>query len=155
MKRELIFIFAVLMFIFLIGTSPWKARTNIEMVGEEMIFLVDTATGDTLFHIDSTGIYIRFADLDSAHIDTLWVKRFDSLGAYWDTLGQVDSAIYADSAGFLKGILKLYLGYHLGADSIVIENGDTIASPSVGITFVDTSGGDTLKCYLNDTWEVK
>jgi len=49
----------------------------------------------------------------------------------------------------------LPLCYHLDGDSIVTELGDTIAVPRTGMMICDTSGGDTVKCYLNSAWEVK
>jgi len=57
--------------------------------------------------------------------------------------------------GLLKPqILDLHEGYHLGGDSIVIVT-DTLPTPNTGWTFIDTSGGDTMKCFLNSVWEVK
>lgn len=44
------------------------------------------------------------------------------------------------------------IGYHGTADTIICNG---IKYPAVtGMTFVDTSGGDTLKCYLNGSWVV-
>ena len=57
-------------------------------------------------------------------------------------------------AEFNPYILDLSEGYHLGGDSIVVY-GDTFPIPQIGWTFIDTSGGDTMKCYLNSAWEAK
>ena len=72
---------------------------------------------------------------------------------------EVDGDVIIDDSVIVKAefnpyILDLSEGYHLNGDSIVVY-GDTFPTPQVGWTFIDTSGGDTLKCYLNSAWEAK
>ncbi len=63
-------------------------------------------------------------------------------------------AFFANTAGEahnILGLINFNYGYHLNPDSVVIGD-DTIGTPQPGAAFVDTSGGDTLKIYLNNTW---
>lgn len=69
-------------------------------------------------------------------------------------IGNLGLLMGIEGRGRMRNVFQFTLGYHLGADSIVVENGDTIVSPAVGMTFVDTTGGDTLKCFLNSAWEI-
>jgi len=50
------------------------------------------------------------------------------------------------------GIFQYGLGYMGTADTVIV--GGVKYAPEVGMSFVDTSGSDTLKCYLRGAWQV-
>jgi len=67
-----------------------------------------------------------------------------------------DTVMQGDTLQYLFNVPPILPScYHLGADSIVLPSGAIIASPSTGMMIIDTSGGDTMKCFLNSAWEVK
>lgn len=117
-----------------------------------------TSTSRVIFKIQS-GIFQIGGDNAKKPIqfiqDNVAKVTIDTLG--YVGIGTNTPVYHLDVNGIAKNrsVHIFALGYHLGADSIVVENGDTIASPTIGMTFVDTSGGDTLKCYLNSAWEIK
>jgi hypothetical protein len=107
------------------------------------------------------GLYFYTTDNAVTHIG-LSVTGNGDVGIGTETpnakLDVVGTCIIRDTtvvtAEFNPWILDLSEGYHLGGDSIVVY-GDTFPTPQVGWTFIDTSGGDTMKCFLNSAWEAK
>jgi len=86
---------------------------------------------------------------DTVHVDdTLWFK--DPVRIDVDTIGaDTNFVIFLNAFQFASG-------YPLGADTIVVnDDKDTIATPPTGLAYIDTTGGDTLKVYLNSNWEPK
>jgi len=120
--------------------------------------------GGNIIHDDSTDGFIGIEVRDNYGYDDLTLTNNNIRGfdipinfsakpanyLFQDT----DSIVHSENI-ITKGLFRLSAGALISVDSFITNWGDTVTSFHTGDMVCDTTGGDTIKAYLNSAWEVK